>query len=574
MRSLLLVCSLLTAACGETTRVDRDRVRSANLTQDGITLLLQGNDDFAQIRSLLLQALAANPNNEPAKVFLATAELLLFVKDSLRAPRGTLRSFYTRAGYAEVDPTASIYDFAVERVTEEDGIPTAAPRAGEIVAFVENELLPPLSALIAVLEAVPPSFLYAIDGSAGGRWFPVAGATTELGGHPLGRFPYWLDRGDLLALAAVLNAVRAGLEGLLAIDWNDVDANAFDPADDPNVEALDVIETRYPRLGTLGRPALWRAARDHVELAWADYLQASAHVRGENPAQQQFGILTISPDRFSSPAARQQALLEEQHFRGWAQAIADSFRIDRIHRIATSAKGTPLPPNDQLRLNFFRFWQGIDLRALYLRTFRDPFTGKKQLGVTSLADITPDMVTIGGIVDEWYGAKPLPGDLLEAAYGVRIDGTPVDTKVIDGSFADWAQNAVRVGTTPSATLDPPRPDLGDVWVARDATNLYVFVDRDLSVLPAGAWSAGYRVAVRGLEFGTEVQGGSGGHGASSSDPRYLPVFAHVPGVGIEIAFPLPAVPQSRHVRMLVGFGSDGPNAATESLRNRIWVEVR
>jgi hypothetical protein len=233
--------------------------------------------------------------------------------------------------------------------------------------------------------------------------------------------------------------------------------------------------------------------------------------------------------------------------------------------------GDPLPATSQIRLNSYRFFQGVDPRLLYFLTIVNPYLQKRELGVTDFSQLTTAMATCGGCVVSIGGAAPTPGDLQELMYVLRVDAPPVSTKVIDGSFADWQQLAVKVAGSGAAYIGQPAPDLGSIWVAVDASYLYVQFDRDLTPFLTGV-SDGFEIE---MESQTGLSGlrwspGTGYQTWNQSGP--LPEFVGN-AQGLELRLPTGAAAGSW---VTLRFHTDADNASYRfsSSKEHIYVKVQ
>lgn len=535
---LASIACLALAACGGGGGGPSNQQIAANLVAEAFQRLLAGDEDFAGIAARLRQARDRDGGNANAPLFLALAETLDYLKSTAMGGAGELRSLYTRAGFDGPPDGGSFWGFALrERAHGQGHIADGAPRAGDLARFLANGLLPRLEALIAALEAVRPGFTWRIR-------------TQDLASHPLsggvtaGAPPeYELDYGDLQALAAGLNVLVAHARFLLGYDHNDVDPNDFDSGDDPNLDPLLVIEQAYPQLGRVADASQLQACRDRLTRAWDDYLQASAHIRGESAAQQQVGLLTLQPGVFLEAGELAQFVADEAAFRSWAGGIVAAFTQNVGHLIDRGPDGQPLPPEDHWVINFFRLFEGVGFRDVYFRIVNDPFAGRHRIGVTGLDQITPAMVSAAGLVVGVAGTTPTAGDLqTDGRIALRIDAPPTSTKVIDGSHADWATGAVQIGGAPRATIAPGNANLGGIWAARDAGNLFLRIDADLMAVLGTAGSAELAIEWwqgpnRFVSYIHLVPGG--GPPFVSSTAGSDPVVA-VSGEGLEAAIPAPA----------------------------------
>lgn len=569
---VLIALSALSAACS---RSSGGTPLRQDPTPQASSRLFSGDDDFANIAQTLAVQLQRDPGNEPARVLFAAATLLGLLKSSA-APAGQLHDLFQRAGY-DLSAAASFWTTQVVPLllTGQGSISNTAPRGAEIRTFLDGTLLPALETFVAALEGTSPDFSWFI-GVADLNQHPLSGSISSSRGVQR----YELDHGDLLALAAGLNVLIAQARFVLAYDEADVDPNDFDTGDNPGLDPLLVIENSYPGLGNVAHPGQLAQCRARLTQAWTDYLGASAHIRGENAQRQQQGILTLWPDAPIPPAELAQLLADEANFRAWMSAVVADFQNNVAHLFTTGPGGDPLPPGDRFSVNFFRLFQGVNLRSVLFEVVADPLRGGRlRLGVDDLAQITNVMTTADGIVGTVGGVTPTAGDLQEdGRYAVRTQSPPVDTKTIDGNHGDWGSNAVRIGAAPAAAIAPSTVDLGDVFTAVDSGNLYLRVDADLqSLLDAAAWGwAELRVEWTGGHWAQVSLVGNGPSSVFTTLPT-APVAA-VGAAGIEAAFPVPAGTGETWGKVgLSFFTSDlmpGTGNVVDSHRDKMFVRVR
>jgi hypothetical protein len=435
-----------------------------------------------------------------------------------------------------------------------------------VVAWVKEVARPQLLAVSDALRRVAPEFTFQV----------TLGKTFLDQLRQRDQRDYYLDYGDVRALDAGVNLWLAQLDLLLAIDWANLRPEDFDDAGRPDLDPLLVIEQSYSTLGRLADRTELQAAKTHLQRAFESYDAAARHIVAESETERARGIITLS--RAADP---EQVKAQELRFREWLRAIVNAFEFDGLFRFDQAPDGTVLPPHEQIAVNFVRLFRGdLDPRLLLFKLIAHPFAaGRRTLGASSFGELTAEMASLNGIVGELGGAEPAPGDLQEWGYALRLDAAPVHTKEIDGDFGDWQPgvNAAQIGGPPSGLAAGskgglPRPNLGNVWVARDASNVYVFVDADLAQYLLEP-SDGYDVwfAVPG-EVESGVHGRDSGH-SSSSRTGHLPSFRHVPGAGIEIAFPF-APSSGAWAEIAISAAADNQRYAIDSDRGDIFVKVR
>ncbi|MBK8100108.1 MAG: hypothetical protein IPK26_23655 [Planctomycetes bacterium] len=570
-RVLILGVILLAGAC-DARRPDPvalDVQVASEKTLEAVARLFRGDDDFGGIVATLDEAVRTDPGNRNAAVFLAITRVLQFLDDSLTRPGGQLRSLVTRSGFAVPPPTAQFWTMQITPVPHTQGtVIDSAPRALEVANFLQNDLLPRLESLVAALEAVPASF----------SWFVAPGEFMQ---HPLAaalpvtrQRSYEIDRGDLRMLAAALNVAIAQARFLLGYEHGNLDPNDFDVIDHPNVDPLLVIQNNYLNVGNVRSAAQLTACRDRLERAWDDYQVASAHIRGESPRRQAQGILTLAPGVLVDPTLLAQFLADEAAFRTWMTGIVGAFRTNANLLIDRGPNGVLLPPEEQVAVNLFRLFAGVNLRTVFLSSVVDPFTGFSRLGVTSPSLITPAMLTAGGVLASIGGVVPVAGDLQGGAYAVRVDNPPTSTKVIDGNHNDWTTGSVVVAGPPRAAILPSTADLGSVYVARDANNLYLRIDRDLQTLIDLSAFGSVSIQVDWLN------GTTAGVWLSRLSPVFtwssnrLDPVAAVNTAGIELATPVPAGPAPIWAAVSVEVFADQSGAVLANRREALFVRVQ
>lgn len=373
----------------------------------------------------------------------------------------------------------------------------SVPTGDEIRSFIVDNFIPRLEVLLADLEQLPSNFeyvLYNVD--AGGSYFDGSAIDDTL--------TYWVDYGDVSAFKSVVSLTLAGLRGPLAYDWENLNMNDFDDAFIP-VDIPGFINTNYPNLGTLLEQPQLSAARLDVEKAFQYYSEGILYITNETQLQSETGLLTMSrnsiywgmpitidPSKpiefkklwrgFDSEEDRQKFLDDVSYFKNWGQNIVSKFNVDVDHTFDHEPGGLE-DPNLMITANFYQFWSGVvDYRNIYFKTITDPIDNITLIGVTSSNTLNDtNMLTAGGVIDKINGVILAPGDLQhKQGYAVRVDSPAIDTKTIDGNISDWSTNFTNVGLRPWAHVQPPRSDFGEVYVARDASNLFILLTSRMS----------------------------------------------------------------------------------------------
>jgi hypothetical protein len=526
--AFLAASLVLSGSCHKSSNSGNAQV-SDELTAGAVGDMLSGSTDYAGMRDDLIAAVAANGNNTAAKVWLGVATVMVEASEEL-APDGALNQLLQRGGLVQTGTPGSLWDFGLQLENHGQGMfKDSTPTLGEIQAWVHGTFRPALADLLAVLDAVPPDFEYVIPAASGGLLLQrvAPGQSIDLR----------LDYGDVQLLAALGHGLQAGLDLLRAVDFDDLAPNELDPQDTPGLDVLEVLHTNYPDFGRLANAGELLTARDRIRTCFQAFERAMLHLRGENAQQQAQGLVTLGRDTFANEQQREAFLFAEAQLRAMVDSLIDMFYVDQVVRFDTDPlTGDPLPLADQIELNFFRFFQGVDLRQTYGKTVIDPLTGERTMGVSSLAELTSAMTTFGNVLVSVGGQAPGPGDLQHLVYALRADTPPQSTKTIDGDFGDWAANALRVLASPTALVDHPSPDFGSLWVSVDNDALYVHLDEDL--IPY----------LTELDDRMEIyfEGPSGwaavvyanGSGFMAMDGYGLPpTYGYGPG-GLEIRFPL------------------------------------
>lgn len=556
----------LAAACGHSSHgVSSElQIRSRDLTSAAVTDVLAGSSEFVAIRGRLLEALAANPDNPDARLFLGIVTLLDKVQTTLQ-PGGDLEAMLTRAGIVNEAAGGSLWSYSPALEDHGQGVfKDTTPTLGELQNWLHTKARPTLDAVLAALEAVPANYEYVIPAARGGQLlqFLAPGQQIDLR----------LDYGDVQMAASVVHGVLALLDIARAVDWDDLAPNDFDWEDDPNLDALEKIRTVYTNLGRLVGPQDLLLGRDRLRSSWNCYLRASAHLRNENQVQQDQGILTLGRGTFGDPQQLQEFLAAEAAMRSLGTTIVDAFWQDRAVRFDVDPlTGAALPIDQQAEVDFFRFFVGVDLRETYFKTVVHPIDGNRRLGVAQLSELTQAMATFGGVLVSVGGVAPTVGDLQELMYTVRVETPPQSTKTIDGDFSDWQTNALEVVKTPAAWVKRPCPDLGSIYVAVDANYLYVYLDRDLTPClsePGDHYdiTCDGPLGAQGITYHNPM-----GHGVTGPGP--MPDFAHN-AQGIEMRFPMGSGGTDVWAKLDRMFEADNAAYQVASDLETIFVKVR
>lgn len=540
------------------------QIRSKDLTNAAVTDVLAGSSEFTAIQGKLIEALAANPNNPDARLFLGVVTLLGKTQDTLQ-PGGELNTLLGRAGIVNQDPSGSLWSFSPAMENHGEGaFKNTTPTLGELQNYIHTKVRPALDGLLTALEAVPAGYEYVIPAARGGLLleFLAPGQQIDLR----------LDYGDVQMAASGLHGVLALLDMARSMDWDNLAPNDFDWEDDPNLDPLEKIRTVYTNFGKLVGPSDLLLARDRLRSSWNCYVRASNHIRNENQVQQEQGILTLGRGAFGDPQQTQTFLQAEEAMRGLMTTIVDAFWQDRAVRFDKDPlTGATLPTEDQAEINFFRFFVGVDLRETYFKTVVDPIDGKRRLGVSQWSELTSAMATFGNVLVSVGGAAPTAGDLQELMYTLRVDDPPQSTKTIDGNFSDWQSNAVKVSDTPAAWVKRPAPDLGAIYVAVDANYLYVYLDQDLT---AALTEPGdfYDIVCTG-PVGTQGVRYDNPMGHSVYGPGPMPEFSQN-AQGIEMRFPIGSGGTNVWVRLERTFEAENSTYQLTSDLETIFIKLR
>ncbi len=515
-----------------------DPAESSIRTQQSAGELLRGSDDFASMAGNLRQAVALDPSNSAARVFLGFAEFLAALDRLAVEPSGRVRSLGERLGYVDTSVASGLWSFRAERMMSplEGEYPANGPRMNEYVTSLEHDLLPMLNGFIALLQTIPSDFSWMI-------------AASDIAQHPAGQGTtpsnpvYEFDYGEIRLLSAALRVSVAMVDLALAYSGANLDFNDFDRGDDPALDALQILRDSYPGLGNVTRPAMVTACRDQLEAAFGDYEAAANHLRLETPARQAIGLVSLSPDRLSTGMTREEILYLEQSWRQWLAAFVIRFRTNVPYVITTGPDGMPKPPQEHVAINLYRLFQGINFRDIYFRIVEHPRLGSYTLGVMSLTQVDANMLTIGGVLVSLGGQQPRVGDAQAHKFVLlRVDNPPQSVKTIDGDFSDWDTDSLKVADEPTEVTETGPLHLGNLYACVGDDQLFLRLDRnylDLVNRPSGTgyakiqvdyydplqWFAGDHVAF--WSGSTEPSGPWNGAGANNA-------------LGMEASFSIPA----------------------------------
>ena len=551
-----------------------DPAQSSIRTQQSAGELLRGSDDFDSIAANLQQAVALDPSNSPARVFLGFADFLAAADRLGVEPNGRVRGLGARFGFVDTSVASGLWNFSAERQPNpfEGEYPAGAPRLNEIVSSLEQDVLPMLTRLVTTLQSIPADFRWMISASDIVQHPAGQGSTP---GNPV----YEFDYGDVRLLSAALRVSIATVDLALAYSGADLDFNQFDEGDNPSLDALAILRDSYPGLGNVTRPAMVTACRDQLEAAFADYQAAAVHLRFESAAQQAIGLFSLSPDRLSTAITRAEILDIEQSWRQWVGAFVSRFRTNAPYLVTTGPDGAPRSPQEHFSVNLYRFFQGINFRDTYFRIVQYPRRNKFRFGVTSLSQVDANMLTIGGALVSIGGLQPRVGDAqAQRLVILRVDNPPQSVKTIDGNFSDWNTGSVKVADEPTVTTETGPLQLGNLYASVGANQLFLRLDRnylDLVNRPSG-----YGYAQINVEYydptqwstGDGISFWSGGTGPS------MPWNGSVANnaAGMEASFNIPAGTGTLWAVISIGVELDDPNWLSEvnNTRDRIFIRLR
>jgi hypothetical protein len=453
---------------------DEDRARSAQQTQAAAGALLRGSNDFASLVDSLEGAASLDPGNEAAKLFLGIGRFLEAMEIQGVRPGGRLRDIYSRSGFAADDSARNVWLFRINEVPSfgQGAIFNSTPGTREFGEAIEFDIVPALEDLAEVFDDMSPSFSWVISANDILQ-HPLADPASPLNSS------YELDFGDIRMASAALHAAIAAGGFVLAYQRDNLIPNDFDTVEFPGLDPLLDLRDVYPGQGNVARPEWLGRSRDRLERSFESYTAGADHIRAETFSQMAAGLLTLSPSRISGSVDIAQSLQLESQWRAWASALIGRFRSNAITRITNGPDGLPLPADQQIGINFARFFSGIDARDLYLKLVLEPIQGTARIGVTSLSQVSSDMLSVGGMLAGAAGFEPRAGDLQEnGVLSLRIDAPPQSVKAIDGNFSDWNSGSVKVADAPRALAGPTAPDLGNLYAAVGNGELFLRLDAD------------------------------------------------------------------------------------------------
>jgi len=558
--SAALALLLAATACHDKS-TGKNTNEAARLTLDTVTALFDGSDDFEAMRDDLFAATRLDPSNVDAQVVLASVVALDEIQTRTQAQH-RFRLTLERAGIQFIDG-ATFWDLLLALEEHGEGLfKDDFPTLDELATLLIDDVLPVLDAVSTALGEVPEDWEYVIPADRGGRFLAWL--------SPGGDHAIRLDHADAMAALAVVEALRALIEGLTVYDYDALSPNELDFVDDPTIDPIAVVDIEHPGFGTLLRTQNLTRLRDRLQDCFLCYESCMEQVRAENQEQQREGVMSMArlEQWIADPTMRQLMLQQEEQLRNWLRAMVGA--LDGTFTITTLPDGTVLPQELHTVLDFRRLFAGVDLRALYIKSIADPLTARRLLGVTSLAGLTAEMASFGGALVSIGGTAPEPGILQEdPGYALLLDNAAVTmaTKTIDGDLGDWDRDRDRIMLQTRDRLWESRPDMGGVFTSVDATDVYLLLDEDLTqflVEPTDTyeilvdWDTGLQARVA---FQNRAHFGDGGAG-----------FAHRQGPdgGIECHFPI----EGEWARIRVQVRARNANWDFESERGPVFLQVR
>jgi hypothetical protein len=475
-----------------------DALASDTMTRNAVADLLNSFDDgsdedFAGISADFEAAMTLDPSNKNPIFWKAMTDFLLWLQQTMLDPSDAIgkgRVLYESMGMVNADvsvpKTLRTMDLQEVTHTQGDYIDTF-PTTDDVDDFVYGELRNRIAQLVTDLDAVPVDFEYAMEMDV---------LVLNWDGDPETR---WLDHGDVSAIQTMLCMVVAYMDLMMGWDFGNVDINAdFDEADLVAADAAfemdftyitDLLETKYTDT-LLPISARWNSARARIDMAFEYAKEASQHVRNETFEQQDNGILTLGRDTFDTATEREEFLADEARYRAWGENVVNALYTN-IHTQTTDPDGDPIVAEDQITLNLNKFFGGVNLRSLIYRPISfddddDPLTEDvKSIGFLSVDDYTLDLATIDGVVLALAGNAMTVNDAQTFGTGSILPLVVIDvaagTKVIDGFFTDWSGSSMtQVAMRPFASISAPRPDVGEVFVAKDMNTLFIYVSANLT----------------------------------------------------------------------------------------------
>jgi len=539
---------------------------SDKLTAESVDSMVSGDSDFDAIAEKLRDAIAADPGNDNAPVFLAVVEFLDFLETTgIEDPPVPLqlqqipgvsefRELYEDAGYENVGGS-DIWDLDLVGTDHGEGdYADSWPSADDVEDFVRLRLRAEMLDLIDELEDAPADFEYRITNlDASGEFFDDSTLDdTET---------VWIDYGDFAMLRSSLHLAVALLDFGYAYSLDDVVMDDFDREDHPGVDAIDLFANHYTDFCALVRTSSMASSRDHVKKAFTAYKAGAVHILAESTTERSNGLITPyrsqirGSNYFDTTTDRDDFIADEAAFRTWAQGIVDSFGTDSFYEIKTEPDGTAIAADERTSLNFYRLWQGVAFRELYFLTEEHPIDSEWFIALSELPASGDDMLTMDGVIDKIQGKSPTAGDLMEFfGPGLLIDSPPTSTKTIDGNLTDWTPgtNAVTIFRAPAVVLPEGYADAGRFHVAIDGTYLYIAGTADFRGSPwyemAVDVESEHGFAVFSVEDSDEIAFGS------HADPTYAL------NSSFEVAIPLTNFPGDTWVEIGIDLNhEDDPN---------------
>ena len=175
--------------------------------------------------------------------------------------------------------------------------------------------------------------------------------------------------------------------------------------------------------------------------------------------------------------------------------------------------------------------------------------------MSTLAQLTQTMATMQDVLVSFGSAAPVPGDLQESLYSLKVEQPAVSGKNLNGDFSDWQSDATPIATTPVASLTQPSFALGNLFCSVDGFKVFFFQDRDLLLGPVGPDGAGhlrFSIEAPGYESSIDLTETSAQVQATAGETAYFVRTTE----GIEMGFPITEVsgdwdrvpPHGRHRR--------------------------
>lgn len=545
------------------------------LTDQAVQTLLLGVDDFAGISELLKIALESDPGNTDARLFKGIVDFLHYLQQTAwpvdgplgKGGSGRYYDLFTRSGYENLYLDDTFWAFELEAIEHQEGtVYDSFPSLEEWRLFLDEELLPEIQSLAIVLNSLPGDYTYErITRDGTDAW--VVGDPDNTA------HVYEIDSGDILFVQSVLQGVSAAIEGINAYDWRGYSPNDFDPEDPPGLDPWADLQADFPDFLKLIDAGALLTARDMLVQAFDDYQVAATYLfAGENPIEEEL-LLNLAQGAFDDPQELVDLVEIEPFFQTWMEETVAVFFVDTGKTFYTWPNGTPLEPEQQPTINLFKFWNGVDLGDLLIKTVVDPLSKLTVPGVRKLADLNAEMSTVGGVLEAMNGRTPNAGDLQETvgifplSYAVRIGSPPEDTKIIDGFYGDWSSKRVQIAATPAASFPE---DLGGLYLAVDADHLYLHLDTDVIAYAFSYWGNVF-IQIRDHRSDAAVELSYFSEAGFSAKPFDLEWVSN--SAGLELAAPLDQL-EGGWVEIQLGVVTDNPEYEITSLRSRMFARIR